>query len=522
MLRFVNVSVSGAFESPARAVRRRAGCLLLSCWVVGCGADDDVVGEQQTGTGAEARGTSGASAEDRGTSGAGGAGNTGGDDSLIASDGDAGVSVSSVPAECARESFAAERVPVNLHLVVDVSGSMNAPISETSNRWDAVRDAISEFINSSDSAGLNLALSYYPAQEPRTTCSRHAQCGGPPCVTHVCASELILGIPVFCQPDGFDRDPTNCTVQLVDDNGDILLDALCVPSGLCSNAATQLCLFDEECGGGVCELDPAAGICPGAISCERGDYLRPAVVKQALPSAAMDFVSSLDATTPDGFALTPTHIALDGAYEHTAQWLVDEPASKSFVVLATDGFPTGCDTDANGIPITPAPELTLAELERGRQQGLSTFVIGVVDDTFGPVGEGRAALNEMAQAGGTDEALIVTADDTTADGFLAALDAIRGQVLPCEYKIPKPRTGVLDTDLLNIEIKDGGQAEIAPRVAQAGDCEAGEPGWHYAESPAGETPSTVVLCPQTCEQLNRTGNAQLDVVLGCKTVIRVK
>lgn len=440
--------------------------------------------------------------------------------------------------ECARESFDGERVAVNLHLLVDISGSMDLNISADATRWDAVRDAMVEFINSNESTGLNLALSFFPQQSPRQLCSSHDECGGEvPCMLNVCVGELLwLDVPFLCQPSLLTGlDPT-CQIATVDAGGGLVRPSFeqdltpadtvvippdaCEPPGRCDSDPTKLCIVDEQCDGGTCMASDQS-ICPGVNSCDDDDYSDPTVPVAALPDGSADFIDALADITPDPFASTPTHIGLSGAYAHSAQWLADDPDAQSFVVLVTDGFPEGCGAaDVFGNVFEPS-ELTLAELEQGRADGLETFVIGVVDDQFDTGGEARAALGEMAIRGGTDEALIVTADDTTADGFLAALDEIRGQVLPCEFRIPEPSDGVANLELVNVEVSSGGDPEIAPQVDSASDCVDGELGWHY-DVPLADGPGSIVLCPQSCEQLQETPGNQVDVVLGCRTIQQVR
>ena len=464
-------------------------------------------------------------------------------DALITSDDDVDAAMGSegrLPYECARQTFQGERLSVNLHLVVDISASMKSPISEVASRWDAVRDAVSQFLASPQSTGLNIALSYYPQQAPREVCAVDGDCDGVACYNYLCVVEQAVGVPVPCRPSatGTDEDASgNCGFAVVQQNGDqflvaredlqpthdVVLPPLCLPSGLCSNESTKLCLVDEECVGGTCGVSPDVGICPGANSCEIADYSAPAVEIQALPGGATALIQSLAGVEPDEFALTPTHIALQGAYAHSTQWITSDPTAKSYVVLATDGFPLGCAlVNPANVVVAEPPQLTLEALARGRQAGLNTFVIGVVDDAFDVGGAGRAALGAMAQTGGTNDALIVTADDTTADGFLAALSSIRGQVLPCEFTLPKTSAGATDPQLVNVEVAMNGQSSLVPRVDAAEACVEGELGWHFDVPVGSGFPSSVVLCPQTCQVFSTQADSHVDVVLGCKTVERAK
>lgn len=527
----------------ARSVRYVAACILPFA-LAGCGASDGTTGDTSSadesaaeaiGTEQQSGGASGAQTSSAGAESAEGAGAGGDGQTLIVGAVPADDAASQGASECARESFEGERRAVNLHMLVDISGSMDTPISQDATRWDAVRDAIVEFINSAESEGLNLALSLYPKQEPRELCTTHAQCEAGICMTNVCLGEMLwLDLPAFCEPNQFGRD-ASCEIATVD-TGDgfitprfvddltpqdtlVFAPDVCVPPGRCDNDPLVLCVADDQCPGGSC-MEPGESICPGVNSCEVDDYREPAVPISALPGGATDLTDVLSDIEPDVFALTPTHVGLRGAFDHSAQWLNDDPQTRSFVVLATDGFPRGCGVDDPlGQSLNPS-DLTLEELEGGSQAGIDTFIIGVVDESLG-ADNGRAALTEMAVRGGTDEPLIVTADDATANGFLAALDAIRGQVLPCEFKIPEPEIGGTDLRLVNVEVQEGGDTTLAPQVEDQAACVDDSLGWHY-DVPIADNPSSIVLCPQTCDRLSSSVQNQVDVVLGCETVRQVR
>jgi hypothetical protein len=432
-------------------------------------------------------------------------------------------------AECARDTYEGQRVDVNLYLLLDISGSMDAPISTdtTQTQWEAVRAALIGFLESEDTEGLRVALNYYPILGERSDCSIRNTCEQDvACLTTVCDLRLaLLDVVTACGA------ASDCGLVAYDEQGNAYEEA-CVVPGRCSNSQFELCFLDDQCEGGVCEAPTAPGLCPGQNSCVVGEYATPAVARNPLPEGSAEMVESLLGHAPDPFGITPTHIALQGAYEHVASWIAEDPQTPSFVVLATDGAPLGCTAGLEQTDVQ-ATEDTYAVIEAGLNEGLQTFVIGVLPDLSGlppedqaeslPIVEGFArTLDQMALLGGTEAPYNVTADVTTAESFKAALDEIRGQVLPCEYRIPEPESGVLSFDRLNVELTVGGQTQVIPKVENESECVADEKGWYYNVDATTQTPTRVVLCPQTCSELKTEAVTSVHIVLGCQTVIRVR
>ena len=144
----------------------------------GCGSDNSDSGtsteEATAGTGNEA-GTAGSAAGSGGsTAGTGGsgfvfdsgmAGGTGGSGGVVGDD-----------AACAAHSMAAEKVPVDLYFMVDISGSMNCPVGSAGatcevdpgppyaaqTRWTEERAALKSFFASAESSGLGAGIAFFP------------------------------------------------------------------------------------------------------------------------------------------------------------------------------------------------------------------------------------------------------------------------------------------------------------------------------------------------------------------------
>jgi hypothetical protein len=96
--------------------------------------------------------------------------------------GDAGAVPDAAPAadeQCAAESHQASQVPVDLYLLLDVSGSMTALVGGHS-KWSLVRQALGRFFADPRSAGLGVALQVFPLP---ASCQSDADCSplpGPP------------------------------------------------------------------------------------------------------------------------------------------------------------------------------------------------------------------------------------------------------------------------------------------------------------------------------------------------------
>ncbi len=281
--------------------------------------------------------------------------------------------------------------------------------------------------------------------------------------------------------------------------------------GLPAGGATcgvPFCTTDADCGAGCgpCDLSLGLGICTGysgggGDSCMASDYAVADVEIAPLPGVATPIKNSLNAHMPT--TSTPTSAALQGAIDHAKAWGTAHPSDVAIVVLATDGDPTECDTNISDIDAIAAAGVS------GTPKIL-TFVIGV--------GSSLSNLNSIAASGGTTMAFLV---DTGADvnmQFLAAMNAIRGAALGCQYGIPVPPDGMMpDFGKLNVQYTPGGggAAQIFPQVADQASCPASGDAWYYDNPSA---PTQIFLCGSTCTKVSADAMGQIDVLLGCQTI----
>lgn len=269
------------------------------------------------------------------------------------------------------------------------------------------------------------------------------------------------------------------------------------------------CATDADCGPascGPCEPPPIPGfpgICGGVGgSCDVAEYAKPAVVISTLPGIAPVIKNSLNNTSPTGG--TPTSAALDGAITYTKQYMSANPNHVGVVVLATDGNPEACETNLSVIN-------GIAKKGLDEPPSVKTFVIGV--------GNLAAALDGIANAGGTGKAFLVDANSGAQDQFLQAMNAIRGAALSCAYLIPPPpENEELDYGAINVQYTpEGGMAEVIPQVSSQAGCPPDGMAWYYDNS---VPPKQILLCPSTCDKISADTKGQVEVLVGCKTVIK--
>jgi hypothetical protein len=279
-----------------------------------------------------------------------------------------------------------------------------------------------------------------------------------------------------------------------------------LPTPLIPGCSAQACTVDTDCTGGCGPCGPS-GVCqapfnPDEDSCNAIDYAWAEVPIQTLPDVQPAILSSLQMHAPG--TNTPTQPALDGAIQYAKAWQIAHPDHITVVAFATDGDPAICGTDLeviNGI----------AEAGFTGTPSIKTFVVGV--------GGSLIALDGIAAAGGTTEAFNVDFDPDATELFLDALNTIRGAALPCTYQIPPPPEGMVeDFGLVNVEYTpgDGGPTQVIPKVEDEADCPTDGAGWYYDDN---ATPTQIILCDVTCDLISQDITAQVDIAIGCQTVV---
>src|SRR5262249_18416586 len=149
------------------------------------------------------------------------------------------------------------------------------------------------------------------------------------------------------------------------------------------------------------------------------------------------FASVMASSAPGPLNLTPTECGLRGMINRCLAY-TQSTGVRCVAVLLTDGSPTQCDTTTQDLVNIVAD---------GAAKGVSTYTVGIV-------GADLSFLNPIAAGGGTNAAIDASGGEPAV---AAALDAIRDRAagsgshqvvthgtvastLPCEWKIPPPRT----------------------------------------------------------------------------------
>ena len=236
----------------------------------------------------------------------------------------------------------------------------------------------------------------------------------------------------------------------------------------------------------------------GNDQCDGNGYAMPEVAMKALPDA-VTFANAMSKRNPDG--ATPTLPALQGAVEYAKQQATLNPNERSLVVLVTDGEPNGCSSTIDAVSQTALD---------GANKNVLTYVVGV-----GPLLDN---LNKIAQAGGTQKAILVPTNNPSQakDELQKALQSIRGKAM-CELAIPAAAPGTnLDFQTVNVAFTPAGGAKET--LTYDKDCTAGA-GWHY-DDPA--KPSKISLCAASCAAIQKASGGKVELSIGCATKGGVK
>ncbi|HMI87178.1 MAG TPA: VWA domain-containing protein [Polyangiaceae bacterium] len=244
---------------------------------------------------------------------------------------------------------------------------------------------------------------------------------------------------------------------------------------------------------------------------------------QSMPSVAVKSIdapqvaalsASLDAMKPAGG--TPIVGATILGYKHLHQQL-SLPGS-DFLVLLTDGSESCTPAEVAGLVSTQVPNAFLV--------GIRTFSIGVPGSE-----SARGLLSQIAFAGGT--AASATCDHaggkdvgdchfdmTTSQDFAGdlrkALATITGKALTCTFDVPAGPAGLpVDRSKVNVNFTPGAGAAVPILQDNTALCDQGADGWQYADNDA-----KIILCGPTCAKVKSDPGARIDIILGCRTVIK--
>lgn len=220
------------------------------------------------------------------------------------------------------------------------------------------------------------------------------------------------------------------------------------------------------------------------------------------PAHEAALVSAYQAQGPGGD--TPMFAALGGATQWAIQYGTANPTEKPVVILVTDGEPNGCDNDP--------PDIAAIAAAAFASDAVLTFAVGLA-------GSNQGTMDMIATAGGTNAGIMISNNNAAAD-LLAALKAIQESVVSCTFAMPDPvdPSEPIDPTLVNVTYTpgSGGSAQTIKQVANADECTAAG-GWFYDNPSA---PTSIELCPATCDAVQSDTGAKINIVLGCKTDVQ--
>jgi hypothetical protein len=406
------------------------------------------------------------------------------------------------PVNCAEEAYMAERVPLDLLLLVDRSMSM-----QQANKWDLSRAALTSFVSDPRSAGLGVGLQFFPLGTIDTPCNTDPDCGrvggGVPqyCIERrVCVGPATTGTPPACGAPG---DPA-CAAG-----------ANCVPLGICAATGIYCTGLGRPCPGG-----PATDLCKAlgrtcrnpdfAESCNAPSFMSYSRPIAPLPGARDALARVLAETSADGG--TPMVQAVQGTLTTLRAHQNANPTHRVALILATDGVPSNCGAIV-GDPVTNVE--TQIRATRMATPSITTYAIGVFSPVEGMAGP--AAVNRFAAAGGTGTAYVLNPTTDLNQTLLTALNKIRGAALPCEFNIPTPKMGMVDFGKVNVHYRGAAINEDILYVGRADKCDPMRGGWYYDTDPAMGAPKRVVLCEASCRRINSDAGGRVELGYGCKT-----
>lgn len=446
------------------------------------------------------------------------------------------------PPTCSGTETVASLKKVNLFVTIDRSGSMGWAAGN-STRWDLMVQALNSFFQSADSAGLGVALRFWP--DTFTTSTFFSGAVAPqtaesePNGNSAQADTLTAGTSAWSAAISPAGDDDWFEFVVPAGGGTITLDTHTVGNKANCPADTEIWLYqgntqlayDDDSGPGLCSRISNASLAAGTYrvlvreygdndpvasyqltitgvdvsscgsSCANdgtidncGNPLVPlgTLTDQPAPTDTHEeaLLDALASRAPGGN--TPTSIALDGAIDWAIAYKNTHPTEEVHVVLMTDGEPTQCDTSTAGISAFAAT-------------GLAS---GVITDVIGIIGVGGGTIDAIAQAGG-GQSFFVSDGADTADQLLAAMIAIKGQGAVCTLGLPQQN--LYDPSSVAVVYTPSvGAPQQLVQVANAAACVAN--GFYYDNNAA---PTAVTLCPAMCNTVKSDVGATVNVELGC-------
>jgi hypothetical protein len=252
----------------------------------------------------------------------------------------------------------------------------------------------------------------------------------------------------------------------------------------------RVCLNYRKDSASTCDPTLSTTRAAGALT-RRGRRTRRSFCRQSINSKSV-------------LGATPMYGALKGALDFSKDHVKTNPGEKMIVILTTDGSPNSCLT-------SPDNQNDINFIAGLAAHYWNTY--NVATYTIGLVGSQEAEVKKIAlNAGGA--AFFLGGSTNVAQDLIAALKAISGSIIACEYAIPtETDAGVVDPNKVNVEYTDGsGVKKSFYKVPSPDQCV--PDGWYYVTNSAG-TPISIKLCPDACAAVQNDGKSKISILLGC-------
>lgn len=317
---------------------------------------------------------------------------------------------------CSSNASSPTAKTLNLFFMVDRSWSMvcgqtcpypdDPPTDGSASRWDSVTAALKDFLGDPKSAGIHVALRFFPDSNPVAGCDGASRTG-------------VYNGTTVTEPLGDNIPPgTLASVQCP---------ATTAPACDANACATPLVegTLDWPVGTSPCASSPDKTEC---------DAFNALATTQPIRSWCFN---------------TPLYPALGGAIQWAEAGKSARPNEEFAVVIVTDSDPEGgCDN-------TPADIETLAA--NGLANGVTTYVVGI----SGATGVSASMCNGVASAGGGQCFQVSASNGDVSSQAAAAFQSIAAKTTSCDFSLPN--TGAFDPSLASVTYTAGASpAGFAP------------------------------------------------------------
>ncbi len=186
-------------------------------------------------------------------------------------------------------------------------------------------------------------------------------------------------------------------------------------------------------------------------------------------------------------------------------------ATKSLVIITDDNAASPYIADATTFLSQ------FVALDPGLLTGTVAHGIYCFDGNSPCVTKGTVYEDLINQTGGIH-------GDLAKQNFKAVFDKLAEQVilnagkLPCEYLLPPPPMGEsFDPNKVNVEFTSGdNNTQTIFKVDDESKCHPQNGGWYYDDN---NNPTSIKLCPKSCDLVSNDPMGKIDILLGCETLL---